>query len=158
MNLIPYLRTYSAGLWKKTNYYRNFWTPSWHSSAPRQSLPKWHHQFGIALFFFCLYGNILSMNGVEGEITPLLCTTSIIQLFFKGRRHGEVGYMALDVYSKQAECWVWFPCIRPTTAHGNHWTLKRSQLCPIALEYSPHVIVITGNNFIPVLISALLQI
>ena len=29
----------------------------------------------------------------------------------------------LDVYSKQAECCACFPCIRPTTAHSNHWTL-----------------------------------
>ena len=52
----------------------------------------------------------------------------------------------LDVYSKQAECWACFPCIRPTTAHSNHWTLKKSQLCPIAQEYSPHVIVMTGKQ------------
>ena len=131
---------------------------------PRESLLTW--PICIALFFvlFCFvclffgfYGNILSTNDVEGEITPLLCTTSIMQLFFR-RRHGEAGYAALDVYSKQAECWVCFPCIRPTTAYSNHWTLKRSELCPIVQEYSPHVIVITGNNFIPALISALLRI
>ena len=146
MNLIPYLRTYSAGLWKKTNFYVHFWTPSWHSSSPPESLPKWHHQFGIALFFG-FYGNILSTNGIEDDSTPPLCTTSIMQLFFKRRRHGEAGYAALDVYLKQAECWVCFPCIRPTTAQQSLNSNKRSQLCPIAQEYSPHVIVITGNNF-----------
>ena len=122
--------------------------------AAKMTSPIWY----CFVFQVGFYGNILSTNGVEGEITPLLCTTSIMQLFFKKRRHGEAGYPDLDVYSKQAECWVCFPCIRPTTAHSNHWTLKRSQLCPIAQEYSPHVIVITGNNFIPVLISALLRI
>ena len=158
MNLIPYLRTYSAGLWKKTNFYRNFWTPSWHSSAPpppgvaADITNLYCFVFCFVLFvclFFGFYGNILSTNGVEGEITPLLCTTSI--MLFLRRRHGEAGYAALDVYSKQAECWVCFPCIRPTTAYSNHWNLKRSELCPIVQEYSPHVIVITGNNFIPAL-------
>ena len=140
MNLIPYLRTYSAGLWKKTNFYRNFWIPSWHSSAPpgvaaKMTSPIWYcfvlfcfvlfcfvlfcfcFFFCFVLFCFgfwglipCVYGNILSTNGVEGEITPLLCTTSIMQLFFKRRRHGEAGYGALDVYLKQAECWVCFLC------------------------------------------------
>ena len=30
-----------------------------------------------------------------------------MQFFFKSR-HGEAGYAALDVYSKQVECWVNF--------------------------------------------------
>ena len=101
MNLIPYLRTYSAGLWKKDQFLREFLDPILTFKCPRESLPKWHHQFGIALFFG-FYGNIYQPNGVEGEITPLLYTTSIMQLFFTRRRHGEAGYAALDVYSKQA--------------------------------------------------------
>ena len=159
MNLIPYLRTYSAGLcWKKDQFLREFldpiltfkWPPP--GVAAKMTSPIWY------CFVFWLLRQYLSTNGVEGEITPLLYTTSIMQLFFKRGRHGEAGYAALDVYSKQAECWVCLPCLRPTTAHSNHWTLKRSQLCPIAQEYSPHVIVTTGYNFIPVLISALLRI
>ena len=54
MILIPYLRTYSAGFWKKTNFYVNIWTPSWHSSTPRESLPKWRRQFGICFVFWLL--------------------------------------------------------------------------------------------------------
>ena len=54
-----------------------------------------NHQFCIAFFLaFTAICNILSTNGVEGEIIPLLCTTSIMQLFFKRRRHGEAGYTA----------------------------------------------------------------
>ena len=142
---------------KKDQFLREFLDPILTFKCPpgvaaKMTSPIWY------CFVFWLLRQYLSTNCVEGEITPLLYTTLIMQLFFKRRRHGEAGYAALDVYSKQAECWVCFPCITPTTAHSNHWTLKRSQLCPIAQEYSPHVSVITGNNFIPVLISALLRI
>ena len=162
MNLIPHLRTYSAGLWKKDPIFTWIFGPHLDIQVPpspgvaaKMTSSIWY------CFVFWLLRQYLSTNGVEGEITPMLYTVIPLQqcsFFFKRRGHGEAGYAALDVYSKQAECWVCFPCIRPTTAHSNHWTLKRSQLCPIAQQYSPHVIDITGYNFIPVLISALLRI
>ena len=122
MNLIPYLRMYSAGLWKKTQVLQEFLDPILTFKCPpgvaaEMTSPIWYcfvFCFCVCLVLFflaytmCIYGNILSTNGVEGEITPLLCTTSIMQLFFKRRRHGEASYAALDIYSKQAECWVNF--------------------------------------------------
>ena len=144
---------------KKDQFLREFLDPILTFKCPLGVAAKMTSSIWYCLVFLAFTAIFINEWRRRWNYTyVIIYTTSIMQLFFKRRRHGEVSYAALDVYSKQAECWVCFPCIRPTTAHSNHWTLKRSQLCPIAQEYSPHVIVITGNNFIPVLISALLRI
>ena len=155
---------YGAGLWKKnllTWIFGRGWYPILTFKCPApESLLKWHHQFGRPIAFIFLGGPFtailykLSTNGIEGEIAPLLWTTSIMQLFFKMRRHREFGciFEAGEMLSLLSVHQAY------NCTFSNHWTLKRSQLCPIEQEYSSHVIVITGNNFIPVLISVLLRI
>ena len=86
-----------------------------------------------------------------------------MQLFFKRRRHREAGY-------EKPATWLWMYIRSRQNAEFAFRALGlqlhilaitelfKGQLCPIAQEYSPHVIVITGNNFIHILISALPRI
>ena len=144
---------------KKEPFLHEFLDPILIFKCPRESLPKWHHQFGIALFFWLLMQYFINEWRRRWNYASVMYHFNNAA-FFKRRRHGEAGYVASDVFLKQAECWACFPCIRPNTLqlHIAITELLRSQLCPIAYEYGPHVIVITGNNFTPVLTSALLRI
>ena len=72
---------------KKDQFLREFLDPTLTFKCPpgvaaKMTSPIWY------CFVFWLLRQYLSTDGVEDEITPLLYTTSIMQLFFKRRRHG----------------------------------------------------------------------